>query len=80
MFGVLIVDLSPNFPLFSLITDVDGGQAPPADDAALRTLINEINAKLTSSGIDQRLNFVQFEWDRPLGEFLVLCNTFAAHG
>lgn len=62
-----------------VFADGDGGQAP-ADDAALRTLVNEINAQLAEREIDQRLNFVQFEWDKPIGEFLVLCNTFAALG
>lgn len=59
---------------------IDGNGQGPADEGALRTLVNEINAKLTSREVEQRLSFVQFEWDQPLGEFLVLCNTFAAVG
>lgn len=63
-----------------LFADGDGDGQAAVDDAALRTLVNEINAKMASREIEQRLNFVQYEWDNPIGEFLVLCNTFAAPG
>lgn len=63
-----------------MIVVADGDGQGAADDAALRALVNEINAKLASREIEQRLNFVQYEWDKPFGEFLVLCNTFAAPG
>lgn len=61
-----------------IVADGDGQGA--ADDAALRTLVNEINAKMASREIEQRLNFVQYEWDKPVAEFLVHCSTFAAPG
>lgn len=63
-----------------IVADGDGDGQAAVDDAALRTLVNEINAKMASREIEQRLNFVQYEWDNPIGEFLVLCNTFAAPG
>lgn len=50
------------------------------NDAAVRKIVTEINAKLAEREIDQRLNFVHYEWDDTNVEFLVFCNTFAPIG
>ncbi|XP_031625660.1 non-structural maintenance of chromosomes element 1 homolog [Contarinia nasturtii] len=50
------------------------------EDAAVRKMVDEINAKLIEREIDQRLNFVHYEWDDVCVEFLIFCNTFATIG
>lgn len=59
---------------------LDGNQNAAADEAALRTMVTEINTKLAEREIEQRLIFVYYEWNEPIGEFLILCNTFSSVG
>lgn len=67
------------YPFFH-VRFLDGNERAAADDAAMRTIVDEINVKLAEREIEQQLKFVQFEWNEPIGEFLVLCNTFASIG
>lgn len=69
--------------LYALILNVsskDGDPNAAVDDKALRTMVEQINAKFAEHEIDQRLSFVSLQWDEPIGEFLVLCNTLASVG
>lgn len=50
------------------------------NEAAVRKIVTEINAKLMEREIEQQLKFVYFEWDEINSEFLVFCNTFAPIG
>ncbi|XP_055315926.1 non-structural maintenance of chromosomes element 1 homolog [Sitodiplosis mosellana] len=57
-----------------------GDSEAEVNDAAVRKMVDEINAKLTEHEIEQRLSFVHYEWDDIACEFLVFCNTFATIG
>lgn len=59
---------------------LDGSERAAADEEALETIVNEINAQFSEREIEQRLNFVNFEFDESVGKFLVLCNTLATIG
>lgn len=50
------------------------------NETTVRKIVDEINARLMEREIEQRLNFVHFEWDDIAAEFLVFCNTFASVG
>lgn len=75
------VSAEPFIELF--FADGTDGQTA-ADGAALRKMVDEINANFNEKEVEQQLSIVYLEWTdqniESANEFLVLCNTFASTG